>query len=44
VLVDYGASYIAMAHGVHDRFQISGLRQLEAAEVVARTVEDKFAG
>lgn len=38
------ADQVSVAHGVHDRFQISGLRQHEAAEVVAGTVEDQFAG
>src|ERR1700739_977596 len=32
-----------MAHCVRSSFQIFGLRQHEAAEVVARTVEDEFA-
>jgi hypothetical protein len=44
VLVYHGASYVTVAHGVHHSFQISGLRQPETAEVVTRTVENKFTG
>lgn len=44
VMVDHGTSDVAVAHGVHDSFQVSRLRQHEAAEVVARTVENRLAG
>ena len=30
VLVDYGASYVTVAHGVQDRFQIRALLSFEA--------------
>jgi hypothetical protein len=43
VLVDHRASYVTVTHCVHHGFQISGLRQHEAAEVVARTIEDELA-
>jgi hypothetical protein len=32
-----------VVHSVHNSFQVSGIRQHEAAEVVARKKEDEFA-